>query len=121
MTTKTEKSKDYRFFFEAIAKAVQQCYGEDYRPSSLVADAAGAITRGLTKAFSYEDGGDFALVICFQHVKRGYEKHMSLAEKDSRASLNKDILVLQEWSTQLIFSTVLNYLSRNGSRRNFLL
>ena len=60
----------------------------------------------MTKAFSYEDGGDFARVICFQHVKRGYEKNMSLAEKDSCASLKKDILVLQEWSTQLIFSTV---------------
>ncbi len=47
MPTKSEKSKDYKFFFSSVKKAVKQCMGIEYRPTILVADAAGAISRGL--------------------------------------------------------------------------
>ena len=54
MPTKSEKSKDYKFFFNSIKKAVKQCYEVDYRPTALIADAASAITNGFSEAFLYE-------------------------------------------------------------------
>ena len=44
--------------------------GEEYKPNCLVADAAGAITRGFQRAFSYQSFHDYSRVVCWQHVKR---------------------------------------------------
>ena len=41
----------------------KQCPSVDYRSSTLVADAAGAISRGFMKAFNYNEGG-FTRVVC---------------------------------------------------------
>ncbi len=77
MPTKTEKTKDYKFFFECVAKAVQQCEDIEYRPTILVADAASSITKGFRRAFNYSEG-EFTRVVCWQHVKRGVIKHLNL-------------------------------------------
>ncbi len=63
MTTKREKSRDYEFFFNAVVKAAKQCTGEVYRPNCLVADAAGAITKGFMRAMNYKSTDDFSRVI----------------------------------------------------------
>ena len=53
MISKREKSKDYAFLFESIKNIVWDLFEVDYRPTTLIADAAGAITRGFQQAFNY--------------------------------------------------------------------
>jgi len=105
MPTKTEKTKDYKFFFECVAKAVQQCEDIEYRPTILVADAASSITKGFRRAFNYSEG-EFTRVVCWQHVKRGVIKHLNLVSKEERGSIKDDIHILQECSSTLIFNGV---------------
>ena len=105
MPTKSEKSKDYKFFFNSIKKAVKQCYEVDYRPTALIADAASAITNGFSEAFLYEVD-QFTRVVCWQHVKRGIDKHMNLVSKDVRRSIKVDLGILQECCSPLIFDKV---------------
>jgi hypothetical protein len=74
MPTKTEKGRDYEFFFKCLKKAVRQCLLTDFKPEILVADAAGAITRGFMRAFGYNYVSEFVRIVCYQHVKRNIEK-----------------------------------------------
>ncbi len=99
MPTKSEKGRDYYFFFRCVKKAVLQCYNVNYKPDVLVADAAGAITRGFMKAFGYRNISEFDRINCWQHVKRNIAKHINLVAKENRSSINADLAVLQESSS----------------------
>ena len=103
MTTKREKTKDYEFFFKAVSKAVKQCTGEDYKPDCLVADAAGSITEGFMQAMEYDSIDDFSRVVCFQHVKRNVDKHLSSTEKSIREKIKVDFLILQASQSKDLF------------------
>ncbi len=104
MTTKRERSDDYAFFFRSVKKAVLQCLDIEYLPSCLVADAAGAITKGFMKAFGYNLLREFTRVTCYQHVKRAIIAHSVLiTDKEVRIEIKKDISVLQACQSKRLF------------------
>ena len=47
-----------------------------YRPDTLMADAAEAITNGFMHAFRYESIDDFTRLQCFPHVDRNVDIHL---------------------------------------------
>ncbi len=87
MTTKRENEKDYEFFFRSIALAVKKVTQQDYRPKSLVADAAGEISNGFMRAYSYKSTEEFKRVVCYQHVKRNVAKHTHLMNKTDKVQI----------------------------------
>ena len=102
MTTKRERSKDYKFLFDCVRKAVHDCTGIDYRPSCLIADAAGAITKGFMLAMDY-GRKEFSRVICWQHVKRNVDKHLNLSDPGVKNNLKEDINFLQKSQSKELF------------------
>ena len=63
MRSRREKKEDYEFFFDSIKKSCMQCTGEAYRPTCLVADAAGAITNGFMNSMKYKSISEFSRVV----------------------------------------------------------
>ena len=59
---KTEKGRDYAFLLRCLKKAVEQCLCYDFKPEILVADAAGAITRGFMRAFGYKSIDEYCKI-----------------------------------------------------------
>jgi len=113
MTTKREKKRDYEFFFKSLKKAVSQCCGVEYSPKTLVADAAGAITKGFMRAFGYNFHREFTRVVCWQHVKRNIEKHLVLVvNKEARDEIRHDIRVIQACQSKEIFDSVVSLLRK---------
>jgi len=53
MLTRRERTRDYTFLFNAIQKAVFQVINVEYIPRTLIADAAGSITRGFKASFGH--------------------------------------------------------------------
>ncbi len=93
MTTKREKTKDYEFFFKSIATAVEKIIKKDYKPTCLVADAAGQITNGFMNAYSYESVSEFKRIVCYQHVRRNIDKHTHLMDKNDKINIKVKILI----------------------------
>ena len=67
-----------------------------YRPSCLIADAAGAITNGFMAAFNYGSIEDFSRVICWQHVKRNLEKRLPKVTPEFKQDVKDDVYTLQQ-------------------------
>ncbi len=106
MTTKREKKADYKFFFRCIINAVKLVSGEIYRPNCLVADAAGAITKGFMSAMGYNSVEEFKRVVCYQHVSRNIDKHIGSINKEARVQIKDDVLEMQASQSTAIFNTV---------------
>ena len=75
-----------------------------YRPSCLVADSAGAITKGFASAMGYGVNDLFYRVVCWQHVKRNIEKHLNLVSKENNCEIKEDIYVLQACQNSELFN-----------------
>ena len=78
--------------------------GEEYKPNCLVADAAGAITRGFQRAFSYESIHDYSRVVCWQHVKRASFQRLVSVTRELRESLRADLYALQASQSRNLFA-----------------
>jgi len=102
--SQNEKASDYEFVFNGLKKAVLDATGKEYRPNCLVADAAGAITRGFQRAFSYESIDDYSRVVCWQHVKRACLQRILSVQRELRESLKADLYVLQASQSRLLFA-----------------
>ena len=87
--TKCEKSSDYAFFFKAVSKAYNLVTGEIYRPTCLVADTAGSITRGFESAFAYTESSEYSRVYCWQHVKRRILENYRSIKDNKKKSIQR--------------------------------
>ena len=59
-----EETDDFAFIFESLKVAINKISGFDYKPTTLVADASGAITAGFIKVF----GSVEKRVNCWAHM-----------------------------------------------------
>ncbi len=54
-------------FFRSIALAVKKVTQQDYRPKSLVTDAAGEISNGFMRAYLYKSTEEFKFIFTDQY------------------------------------------------------
>ena len=59
-----ETETDFCFMIYSIKKACFSFYQYDYKPNTLIADAAPAITNGFMLAFGYSSISEFNRVMC---------------------------------------------------------
>ncbi len=62
-----------------------------YRPDTLIADAAEAITNGFMSAFDYASIDDFNRLMCYPHVDRNVDQHLKSVSKEIRDEIDTDI------------------------------
>ena len=87
-----ETGNDFEFVFKSLKDALLKLYQYDYKPTSLVADGADAITNGFMSAFGYASVSDFVRVMCWPHVQRACDKHAPRIHHDE---IMNDIGLLQ--------------------------
>jgi len=87
-----EKAEDFQFIFSILKDVLKKLYDFDFRPHSLVADGAEAISQGFMKAFEYESIEDFNRIMCWPHVDRNCRKYVP---KNYEDKIMHDISLLQ--------------------------
>ncbi|CAF1030510.1 unnamed protein product [Brachionus calyciflorus] len=91
-----ETSDDFSFVFNSLIKAQKKLFDYNYRPRTLIADGAEAITNGFINAFDYENL-DFKRVMCWAHVLRNFDKRIYfITEEANRNLIKEDIKELQK-------------------------
>lgn len=86
--TSNESTDDFKFVFEAL----QKMCGPQYKPETLIGDAADAITNGFQETF----GPNFTRVYCWAHVIRKVDQKLCLiTDLEIRRQLREDITNLQ--------------------------
>ena len=95
-----EREEDYEFIFSAVKDILKKLHDHDWRPDTLMADGAEAITNGFMKAFAYRSTDEFNRLMCWPHVERNVSKHAPLKYRDD---LIKDISKLQESHAHEVF------------------
>ena len=88
-----EREEDYEFIFTAVKEILKKLYDNDWRPDTLMADGAEAITNGFMKAFAYSSTDEFNRLMCWPHVERNVTKNSPLKYREA---LLADISKLQE-------------------------
>ena len=71
-----EIDEDFAFVFNSIRQSMLSLFNFVYRPDTLMADAAEAITNGFMKAFRYKSIDYFTRLQCFPHVDRNVDIHL---------------------------------------------
>ena len=79
--------------------------GKEYKPTCLVSDAAGAISRGFEKAFGYKTIHEYSRVVCWQHVKRATFQRLVSVPSSLRENIREDLYVLQASQSRYLFNT----------------
>lgn len=108
-----EKTEDFKFVFQSLALGTNKALGKDYRPTTLVADAAGAIHNGFLEVFK-----NVLIIMCWAHLKRAVKKRYKsnknidkiLQDLDqlqiapSKETFRRGLeLFLQKWKTETEF------------------
>ena len=99
-----ETATDFELIFRALKGIMSKLYGEEYKPDTLMADAAEAITNGFTAAFNYESIDDFTRLMCWPYVDRACEKRLKrIKNEKNRESIQRDIYSIQLSSDKKVF------------------
>ncbi|CAF1022962.1 unnamed protein product [Brachionus calyciflorus] len=92
-----ETGEDFKFVFESLKKAHKKVFNIDYRPCTLVADGADAITNGFMSAFNYDKHENFKRVMCWSHLVRNIDKRIYVVtSEEKRKLIVNDIFRLQK-------------------------
>ena len=97
-----ETGDDFEFVFKSLKDALLKLYQYNYKPTSLIADGADAITNGFMAAFGYKKVDDFVRVMCWPHVQRACEKQAPTTYRDD---LMADIGILQTSYSHELFAS----------------
>jgi hypothetical protein len=76
VVTMNETADDYAFMFRCIKRLASSVHQIDYKPTKLLADAAGAITNGFKQVFDLKKR-----IFCWAHVKRAIDKEINAKVK----------------------------------------
>ena len=95
VVTKREKAKDFAFVFKSLKDGLKLQFDSfDYRPDTLLADSAPAITKGFTLGFGYRPRWR---IICWAHALRKFNNKYSsvIPEPANKVKTRVDLLFLQ--------------------------
>ena len=81
--------------FATVKHSAKKFFNFDYRPNTLIADAAPAIHNGFMKAFDYKSLTDFNRVTCWSHVYRNCEIMLKSISAEIKDSILDDIKSIQ--------------------------
>ena len=95
VVTKREKAKDFAFVFKSLKDGMKLHFANfDYRPDTLLADSAPAVTKGFTLGFGYRPRWR---IICWAHALRKFNNKYSsvIPEPANKVKARADLLFLQ--------------------------
>ena len=108
--TSDEATDDFRFLFESLKQCCEDFYHHDYKPETLIADCADAITNATFLAF-----GDVKRVHCWAHIDRNIDKALvKIKSAASRKEIREDIHQLQLAKSEEEFVTASPLWTKNG-------
>ena len=97
--TFNEKEDDFSFLFQGIKDACKLLFGQDYEPTTLIADSAPAITNGFRAVFTLENR-----VNCWAHAIRGIDDELKvIKDEKEKLAIRQDITMMQVSPTRSIF------------------
>jgi hypothetical protein len=102
-----ETEVDYEFMFATVKKSAKKFFNYDYRPDTLIADAAPAIHNGFMNAFDYKSLTDFNRVMCWSHVYRNCENMLKSISAEIKDSILDDIKSIQVKTSSKAFDVAI--------------
>lgn len=110
VVTKRETAKDFAFAFKSLKDGLKIHFNFDYKPNTLLADSAPAITNGFTLGFGYPPRWR---IICWAHALKKFDNKYSSVipvpanKKDKvnniKSKAREDLLFLQTSVSMNIF------------------
>jgi hypothetical protein len=91
----------------------------DYKPHTLIADGADAITNGFMTAFGYQSANEFTRIMCWAHVYRKVEEYTKKLPEELRNKIREDIESLQALSSPELFDAAyLKFVVKWAAKKN---
>jgi len=113
MITQHENEEDYEFMFNTLKQLAIKIHDVEFNPTILLADTAGAITKGFANVFELSHR-----VYCWSHVKRAIDgKLNSVTDKSIRNNIICDIINFQHYVTTETFTKVARLMVNNWKEK----
>ena len=98
-----EKEEAYTFIFKALYDSIYDIYNYEYEPTTLIGDAADAITNGFKEVFD----NLIKRVMCWFHMVKAFEEHATFISIPSplKENVKQDICSLQLSESDEIFES----------------
>jgi hypothetical protein len=114
MITQHERTEDYAYMFLCIKELVKLARHVDYEPTILVADCAGAITKGFEEVFNL-----IKRVFCWFHVKKAIEKEINQVKcRNLKNTILTDIVNFQHNVEENTFTTIARLMVTNWQQQS---
>lgn len=96
--TSNETTEDYKFVFDSVKSAIEAYYGENFQPTTIIADGAHSIRNAFFSVFESAKIG----IMCFPHVLRNVMKQ-KFTVKTNKWLIIADIKKIQQSSNREMF------------------
>ena len=118
MVTRHEREEDFKFLFDSIAQLHKTMFGTEYKPDTIIADNASAISNGFKATFNSSKR-----VNCWAHVIRKIDQRLKPLPDATRASIRADIFNIQLQTSSILFDKAIElfrskWLKQNSSKIN---
>ncbi|RMZ99193.1 hypothetical protein BpHYR1_051645, partial [Brachionus plicatilis] len=71
-----ETHEEFCFIFSSLKKGLLAIFNFEYKPDTLIADGAEAITNGFMECYGYSSVNEFNRVMCWFHMKKKVEQEL---------------------------------------------